>query len=67
MTAAQIEAPKVTEADDVLQWRFMVLTRAGYDLEDADALARDRTVDLHLAAGLVSRGCPSSTAAQIML
>jgi len=66
MTAAQIETPEVTQADDVLQWRFEVLTRAGYDTEDADALANDRRVDLHLAARLVGKGCPSGTAARIM-
>jgi hypothetical protein len=67
MTAAQIERPDAAEFDEVLQWRFEVLVRAGYDLGDADTLARHREVDLHLAARLVDRGCPSSTAARIVL
>ena len=67
MTAAQTELPDIAETDYVLQWRFEVLVRAGYDLEEADALARDRRVDLHLAARLVDQGCPSTTAVRIML
>jgi hypothetical protein len=66
MTAAQIEAPE-REFDEVVQWRFDVLVRAGYDLGDADTLARHREVDLHMAAGLVRQGCPSGTAARIVL
>jgi hypothetical protein len=67
MTAAQIETPGVAEVDEVLLWRFEVLVRAGYDIEDADTLARHREVDLHLAARLVGHGCPSGTAARIVL
>ena len=67
MTAAQIEAPQRAEVDEVLQWRFEVLIRAGYDLGDADSIARHREVDLHVAARLVGQGCPSSTAARIVL
>ena len=67
MSAAQIESPEAAEIDRVLQWRFEVLVRAGYDPNDAEAVARDRGVDLHLAARLVGQGCPSRTAARIML
>jgi hypothetical protein len=67
MTAAQLETLDVAEVDEVLRWRFEVLVRAGYDLEDAHTLARHREVDLHLAARLVGHGCPSSTAALIVL
>jgi hypothetical protein len=67
MTAAQIETPVVSEVDEVLEWRFEVLVRAGYDVEDAVTLACTREVDLHLAARLVRNGCPSGTAARIVL
>jgi hypothetical protein len=67
MTAAQLETLDVTGIDEVLQWRFEVLLRAGYDLEDAHTLARQREVDLHLAARLVRDGCPSGTAVRIVL
>ena len=35
MAATQTEAPEATEVDEVVRWRFEVLVRAGYDLEDA--------------------------------
>ncbi len=67
MTAAQIEADGTTEVDEVVQWRFEVLLRSGYELEDAHLLSRTREVDLHLATRLIGRGCPSGTAARIVL
>lgn len=67
MTAAQIEASGPSEVDEVQRWRFDVLVRAGYDLDDALELAARRDVDLHLATDLVRQGCPSATAARIVL
>jgi hypothetical protein len=67
MTAAQFEAPEVSEADVVRRWRFDELVRAGYEDEDAIELAFHLDVDLHLATNLVRRGCPSGTAVRIAL
>ena len=55
------------EAALVLSWRFDVLRRAGYPREDAFALARSSTADLHLAARLLELGCPPGTARRILL
>ena len=51
----------------ILSWRIWVLDRAGYDEGDAVLLASVRDVDLHLAAGLLERGCPPETALRILL
>lgn len=67
MTAAQFETLETSEADVVRLWRFEELVRAGYEDEDAVELALHLDVDLHFATNLVRRGCPSSTAVQIML
>ena len=67
MAAAQLEAIEVSELDTVRRWRFEELVRAGYNDEDAIELAFHLHVDLHLAADLVRRGCPSDTAVRIAL
>ena len=70
MTAAELEALEAvpeTEVDQVRFWRWEELLRAGYDEEDATELAFHVEIDLHHAANLVRRGCPSSTAVQILL
>ena len=67
LTTAQFEALEASEATVVRLWRFEELIRAGYDDEDAIELAFHLDVDLHHAASLVRRGCPSGTAARIML
>ncbi len=67
MTIAQLEEHPTSEADAVVRWRFDELLRAGYDHEDAMALAHSRDVDLHLATDLLRRGCPSGTAVRIVL
>jgi len=51
----------------VRRWRFEELIRAGYDDGDAIELAFHTEVDLHWAADLVRRGCPSATAVRIAL
>ena len=67
MTVAQFEVLEASEADAVRLWRFDELVRAGYEDDDAMELAFHLDIDLHLATNLVRRGCPSSTALQIML
>lgn len=67
MTVAEIEAIGVSEIDVVRHWRFEELIRAGYDSDDAIELAFDLGIDLHFAASLVRRGCPSGVAVRIAL
>ena len=66
MTIAQL-GEQTLEVDAVLRWRYDELVRAGYNREDAEILARNRDVDLHLATDLVRGGCPSGTAMRIVL
>jgi hypothetical protein len=66
MAAAQLEHHE-SETDVVRRWRFDELLRAGYDIADAAELALRTEIDLHWAASLVQRGCPSATAMRIAL
>jgi hypothetical protein len=56
-----------TEQERVLSWRIAELKRAGYEERLAHKLALRRDVDLHVAVGLIRRGCPPETAARILL
>jgi len=64
-TAAQLEI--FEEADLVEAWRLEALERAGYLPSQAAELAVRHDIDLHAAAGLVERGCPSDLALKILL
>ncbi len=65
MNAALAELEE-QDVDGVLQWRFLVLRGAGYDVGDAVNLAASRNVDLHVAVDLVRNGCPPQTALRIL-
>lgn len=67
MTAAQFEQLEEEAAVEVLRWRFDVLMRAGFDMEQAAALAANVEIDLHLATKLLARGCPPDTALRILV
>ena len=67
MTAAQFEQLEEHEATEVLRWRFEVLVRAGYDMEQAAVLAAHVEIDLHDAVQLIDRGCDGETAVKILL
>jgi hypothetical protein len=67
MTAAQFEQLEEEAAVEVLRWRFDVLMRAGFEMEQAAALAANVEIDLHQAAELLARGCPPDTAIRILL
>ena len=67
MTTAQFTQLDTDEATQVLRWRMRTLTTAGYDLDDAVVIASNVEIDLHSAAELVRRGCPSATAVRILL
>ena len=55
------------EAALVRAWRMEELERAGYSLADAEQLAELAYVDLHLATGLLRRGCSSELALRILV
>ena len=67
MTAAQFEQLEEEAAVEVLRWRFDVLMRAGFDMEQSATLAANVEIDLHFAAELLARGCPADTALRILL
>ena len=67
MAAARVDRMEPAENDVVRCWRFEELLRAGYTIPDALELAVRRDIDLHWAASLVRRGCPSGTAVRIAL
>jgi hypothetical protein len=67
MTTAEFSRLENDEAAQILRWRLRSLTAVGYDLDDAVVLASHVEIDLHAAAELVLRGCPSDTAVRILL
>lgn len=67
MTASQFEQLEEHEATEVLRWRFEVLVRAGYDMEQSAVLAAHVEVELHDAVQLIDRGCDGDTALRILL
>ncbi|MBM3677877.1 MAG: hypothetical protein FJW96_08345 [Actinobacteria bacterium] len=67
MTAAQFELLEEDEATEVLRWRFEVLVRAGYDMEQSAVIAAHVEVGLHEAVQLIERGCDGETALRILL
>ena len=64
--AATKQDTQEAEAALVLSWRYGLLRDAGYDADHAFILAR-APVDVHAAADLLARGCPSRTALEILL
>jgi hypothetical protein len=48
-------------------WRAEQLETAGYGAQDAAELAMRQDVDLHVAVGLLSQGCPADLALRILL
>ena len=64
--AATKRDAREAEAALVLSWRYRVLREAGYDNDHAFILAR-APVDVHVAADLLTRGCPQRTALEILL
>ena len=67
MSAVPVEHQEHPDIEAVRRWRFEVLLSAGYDDSDAIELAFHTEIDLHWAASLVRRGCPSATALRIAL
>jgi hypothetical protein len=64
-SAAQTEIGEETEL--VEAWRAEQLEMAGYGAQAAAELAMRHDVDLHVAIGLIARGCPAELALKILL
>jgi hypothetical protein len=67
MAVASLDPGARSELDRIHRWRVEELLRAGYAVPDALEIAVHTEVDLHWAASLVERGCPSSTAVRIAI
>jgi hypothetical protein len=67
MTVAETNFAVDSELERIEQWRVEELGRAGYPPRDADRLATRHDVDLHVAVGLLAKGCPVPVALQILL
>ena len=67
MATADLHVLVDTELERVQNWRAEELIRAGYNPSDAVALAARHDIDLHLAVGLIERGCPDELAIEILI
>jgi ketol-acid reductoisomerase len=67
MTTAQFEQLEEREATELLRWRFEVLVRAGYDMEQAAVIAAHIEIEVRDAVDLIARGCDGDTALRILL
>ena len=67
MNAAEFELLGDSEAEGLICWRFSELMERGFELDEALRLAVATHVDLHKAAELIQKGCPSKTALRILL
>ena len=61
------ESCRSSEEEQVVFWRAELLEVAGYEDGAVIQLATRTDVDLHLAVGLLERGCPAETALRILL
>ena len=67
MSAVEVQLIEETETERVERWRAEELERAGFAPDTAHILAMRSDVDLHLAVGLIERGCAPALAAEILL
>jgi hypothetical protein len=67
MSAVETETIEESETDRVERWRANELERAGFEPDTAHILALRPDVDLHVAVGLIERGCAPALAAEILL
>jgi hypothetical protein len=66
MTAAEVQTPH-NELNQVERWRADELERAGFDARAAATIAARHDIDLHRATDLISNGCTTELALQILL
>jgi hypothetical protein len=59
---------EMTEEEQIVMWRYDELERAGYEVRNAQRIARRHDVDLHKAVDLITKkGCDQEVAVQILL
>ncbi len=66
MTTIAVEHSRPTD-EEVVEWRFEQLRRAGCDTRVAQILAEEGQVDLHQAVEALERGCEPAMALAIFL
>jgi hypothetical protein len=66
MNTAELQRVHATH-EEVVAWRREQLRRAGCRRFEAVVLARELSVDLHVAVALLERGCPSRLALEILI
>jgi hypothetical protein len=69
MESVESETATLEGIDDeqqIIEWRFEQLRRAGFDPESALDLAISPMIDLHLATDLLGRGCSPELAIRIL-
>ena len=62
-----IDVSDRSELEQVERWRATELERAGYPADAAARIASRHDVDLHVAVGLMRRGCSQQLALSILL
>lgn len=67
MQTVELTRIRASEDEAVRSWRFEQLRAAGYPESAASVLADHRQIDLHVALGLLARGCDPVTALRILL
>ena len=67
MEQVVIQRPRSSELERILDWRFDALEAGGYNPVAALALANAPSIDLHVAVGLLAKGCPENLALRILL
>jgi hypothetical protein len=66
MSAITTDERAADALTEVVDRRLRQLFQAGFDAQDAAAVAARLDVDLHEALDLLARGCPSGTALRIL-
>jgi hypothetical protein len=67
MGEIELQVLEDTEQLQIELWRTEELERAGYSRRAAERLAARQDIDLHLAVGLLERGCSPELALRILL
>jgi hypothetical protein len=67
MSQTELHVLEDTELEKIERWRSEELERAGYGTRAAGRLAARHDIDLHLAVGLLDRGCSPELAIKILL
>jgi hypothetical protein len=61
-----IDSCRLEDRAEWVRWRARRLISAGFQVDEAQRLARTDRIDLHRLLELVDRGCPPDLAARIL-